>query len=157
MKKNLAIALNTLGNNQPAFLAINAVNQLVAKDAPVNFAFFIEDLARYVIRPLCSVMNFAEAWNYSGTIITTNMSQAIAVNRIASDINHVYYVWNLEWLEPNKQDYFYNQKAFQNTTLIARSNSHAKAIHNYSGNKPQLIVPNFNLEYIFNELGITQN
>lgn len=74
------------------------------------------------------------------------MTAASLVNR--KQVKLIFYVWDLEWLRPGKNDYLYNLQAYNDVdVLIARHTEHIAPIKNYSNREP-IMIKDFDLEEI---------
>jgi hypothetical protein len=148
---NIGIVVPHLGPSQISFYAIKEINRLVAEKYPHDLVLFFEQLINPVIQPQCASMCINELMSFKGILITTtidNTTMSIARNT-RKDNKIVFYVWDLEWMRPNKNIYLYNYKAFNSVhKLIARSENHKKAIENYANRPIDKIIEDFNIEEI---------
>ena len=135
---NTGIVIPHLGSAQMSFEAINLVNKLD------NAVLFFEQLVAPCIEPKCATMCVNELMSFRGTLITTNISNTIMASKLInkSVVKHIFYVWDLEWLRPNKNNFLYNLQAYKAPQiLVARSQEHVNPIANYCNRIP--IVKSF--------------
>lgn len=150
---NIGIVIPHLGLSQIGFYAISEVNRLVHEGKKDDLVLFFEQVVVPVVQPQCGVMCINELMSFKGTLITTTINNtAMTLARNSNSNNKIiFYVWDLEWLRNNQNNYFYNFRVFRSVDkLIARSSEHQQAIENYCNRKPDLIK-NFNLEEMLNE------
>lgn len=154
MVEKIGIVVPHLGVCQQSFMAISHINRILSKSNDYDFFLFYEDMVPSCVRPLCASMNINEIWSFDGILIGTTLSTTMSIVRTVNASRKVFYVWDLEWMREGYQNYFTNIKVYKDKTIyiISRSISHAHEIERYSGRKSNMIVPNFNLEYIINEL-----
>jgi hypothetical protein len=91
--------------------------------------------------------------SFKGTIITTTLDTTLMTlaRNTRKDNRVVFYVWDLEWMRPQKNNYQYNQNIFYRVhKIVSRSTNHAKAIENYANRKVDLILKIFNIKEIIN-------
>jgi hypothetical protein len=148
---NIGIVLPHIGNAQISYYAIKAINNAIAQSREHDFVLFFEQITTPVIKPDCGTMCVNELMLFQGTLITTTLANtAMAISQSSRKANKIiYYVWDLEWLRPNKNNYLENFKTFNLASeLVARSTNHAKAIQNYCNRQVSRIIPEFNLAEI---------
>ena len=142
---NTGIIIPDMGASQLGYMALNQAN-LLAQQNESCFIFF-ENTKLPCVRPLVSCMNISELHTFNGTLISTSIDTTLyAINSI-TNTRKIFYVWDLEWLRPNKNNFLYNMQAFRNeqVEIMCRSERHAKLIENYCNRKPSLIFNNLNL------------
>ena len=148
---NIGIVVPHLGLSQISFYAIKEVNRLVDEKYSDDITLFFEHLVPSVIPPKCAVMCINEIMSFKGTLITTTLDttlMALARNT-RKDNRVIFYVWDLEWMRPNKNNFLYNHSIFHGVhKIVARSENHSKSIENYCNRKVDLIVKEFNVEEI---------
>ena len=142
---SIGVLLPHLGASQASFLAIQEISKL--KEDSV---LFFEELSSPCLPVRCATICINELMSFSGTLITTNirntMTAASLVNR--KQVKLIFYVWDLEWLRPGKNDYLYNLQAYNDVdVLIARHTEHIAPIKNYSNREP-IMIEDFDLEEI---------
>ena len=122
-----------LGSSQVTYEAIKLANALE------NSIIFFEQLIPPCIPVKCATMCITEVMNFSGTLVTTNIENTRMANKIVNRnrCKLIFYVWDLEWLRPGRQNYLYNQEAyFMPDVLVARSEEHIGPITNYCNRQP---------------------
>jgi hypothetical protein len=148
---NIGIVIPHTGSSQIAFHSIKEINRLIDNNYLDDIVLFFEHLVSPIIMPKCAKMDAIELSSFTGHIITTTINTTVtAISRNSNRINKIiYYVWDLEWMRPQKNVYLYNYYAFnQVNKIISRSINHAKAIENYSNRKVDKIIEEFNIEEI---------
>lgn len=152
---NIGIILPDLSFSQMGYECIKSVNRLLLQSNQYDITLFYEQISNLAMKPLCGVMNLSELWSFNGTVISTTIDNTIMSLKAINKSKKIFYVYNLEWLKPHKQNYMYNIQAYRspNITLAARNSDHAKAIQDYCGRKVNIIVPNFQIDsFIINEV-----
>ena len=135
---NLGIVVQHLGSSQISYEAIKLVNSVN------NAVIFFEQLIAPCVPIRCATMCITEMTSFRGILITTNIENTLMVSQIVNrnQVKLMFYVWDLEWLRPNKNNYLYNIKAYNTPeVLIARSKEHVGPLTNYCNRQP--IIRNF--------------
>jgi hypothetical protein len=148
---NIGIVVPHLGLSQISFYAIKEVNRLVDEKHSDDITLFFEHLVPSLIPPKCAVMCVNEIMSFKGTIITTTLDTTLMTlsRNTRKDNRVVFYVWDLEWMRPQKNNYLSNYQIFNSVhKLVARSDNHAKAIENYTNRNVDAIVKEFNVQEI---------
>ena len=93
-------------------------------------------------------MNTTELPYFDGTLIATSISTCLTAIKSISPSKKIFYVWDLEWMRNTGRNYEHSIQAFidKSVVLVARSESHAKAIKNYCNKTPSCIAEDFNIE-----------
>lgn len=156
--KKIGFYLPHLGASQAAFYAINTANYLFGKP-DLDVTIFYQELFQPCSKPLCATLNGSEVWTFDGILITTNINTTIMATNALSPKRRLFYVWDLEWLRPNNKDFFYNIQAYRNpkVELVARTLAHAQVIENYANRPVNAIIPDFNINYMFDYLERTND
>lgn len=144
---NIGLLVPDLGTSQLAYMAINQVNLASTVDKDNSYYLFYENATMPCVNPLVACMNISELHTFKGVLISTSIDLTLASLNAVTNTRKLFYVWDLEWLRPNKNNFLYNMQAFRNeqVEILSRSNSHARAVENYCNRTPSLIVNNFNL------------
>ena len=135
--------------SQLSFNLIKNVNDYI-KDKDDDVVLFFENATSSILTPNFSLMSINEIWNFSGSLFATNIFTALSMQKAFAPKNKLFYVWDLEWTRAHGKDFEFVIQAFsdENTTLIARSDEHAKAIENYCNRSVSNIVSDFNIEQL---------
>lgn len=131
--QNLGIILPHLGSSQAAYEAIKLANKVE------NAVIFFEQLMSPCLPINCATMCVNELMSFKGLLITTSISNTMLAHNLTNrnQVQLLFYVWDLEWLRPNKQNYLYNIQAYSVPDfLVARSEEHIGPITNYCNRKP---------------------
>lgn len=135
--RKLGIVLEHLGTNDTAFWAIRALNSL---PEDMDGIAFYEILARPNTPCRFGVMTLAEAFDFDGVLIATNLRQMRQILRFPSPTRKIFYPWNLEWLLEKKR--MNEWQDILDIDIIARSNDYAKMLMKFGLNVID-IIPDF--------------
>ena len=155
---NVGLILPHVG---PSQLAYYGINQCVIAQEHTPFDYFVcfreEQPPCMPIRLAC--MNISELYGFNGIVISTDLESSSMMLSAINNTLKFFYVWDLEWLRPNKSNFLSNMNIYRNPNLelIAQSEDHAKAIENYCNRKPKLVVQNLNLTEIINAINSNQS
>ena len=129
---NLGIIVPHLGVSQKAYESINLANKIE------NSILFFEQLVSPSIPINCPTMCVNELMNFRGVLISTNIESTLMARKLTNPklVKLIFYVWDLEWLRPNKQNYIYNYKAYNIPDILMCRPGHADPIYNYCNRKP---------------------
>ena len=130
---SFGIVVPHLGASQISCEAIKLANKIE------NSVLFFEQLVAPSIPIKCSTMCVTEMMNFSGTLVTTNIENTRMANKIANrnGIKLIFYVWDLEWLRPGKQNYLYNIETYHMPNeLVVRNEDHIGPLQNYCNRQP---------------------
>ena len=142
---NIGIIIPDMGPSQLAYMTINQCN--VGSQTEDSYFIFFENTKMPCVKPLVSCMNISELHTFNGILISTSIDTTLSALNAITNTRKIFYVWDLEWLRPNKNNFLYNMQAFRNekVELMCRSEHHAKVIRNYCNREPSLIFNNLNL------------
>ena len=155
MKINFLV--DNLGASQLSYYLIKTCNQLVS-DGQYQTIIFYDKMSRRNILPLFATMHLVEAWGQKGITIATSLSTATRLLNFPGPESKLFYIWDFEWIRgPLFQwdllsDIFHHPEL----TLIAPSDTHAKAIFNTFNRMPEYIVDNCNAQQ-FKEVFINES
>lgn len=130
---SLGIVLPHLGSGQITYEGISLANK--ASDAVI----FFEQLTPACMPIHCGTMSLTEIMNFGGLLVTTSIDNTILASKLANRkaVKLVFYVWDLEWLRPGKQDFLYNYGAYQlPDILVVRNEEHVAPLFNYCNRQP---------------------
>lgn len=114
------------------------------------FCYYI-DLSTQALKCNFSTLNCYYANHYSGgPLIATSLETLNVLINLNIRAPKFFYCWDLEWLRNSKFSYSDNMGSFTNEyiSIIARSESHAKCIENYSNKKVSHIIENWEYDKI---------
>ena len=145
--KQIGFLVGDVSASQLSFNLIKNINEY-SEDSRDDFVVFFENSTSSILNPNFSLMSLNEIWSFSGYLFATNIATALSMQKCFAPKKKFFYVWDLEWTRPHGRDFEYSVQVFldPNTTLIARSEDHAKAIENYCNRKVKNIVNDFNIE-----------
>ena len=130
---NFGIIVPHLGSSQVTYEAIKLVNSM---DTAV---LFFEQLMTPCMPVKCATMCVTEIMNFRGTLVTTNIENTRMANKIANrrQARLIFYVWDLEWLRPGRNNYLYNCETYKMPDqLVVRSDEHVGPLQNYCNRQP---------------------
>lgn len=130
---NIGIAIPHLGSSQISYEAIALANQLN------NAVIFFEQLIAACVPVKCASMCLSEMAAFNGILITTNVENTLMASEIINrnQTRLIFYVWDLEWLRPNKNNYLYNLQAYHTPdVLVVRHPEHVAPLANYCNRQP---------------------
>lgn len=143
----LGILLNNLGPTQLAYNAICQANRYAQSGKHSAFLFYERQVPPCLKLAVAS-MQIAEAWNFDGVTVATDLSTAIKLAKFPSPRSKFFYVWDLEWLRNGVQPYEAYSSVYRNPSyqLLARSASHRDAIESCWNRKVRAVVDDFSFE-----------
>lgn len=151
----LGIILDHLGPAQLPFCFINAANDFLEKNSQgIDVVAFVQNLTPLSAQPNFARMNTAEAFDYNGHLIATNLKQAWSAIKFPGTRQKYLYVWDLEWVRGQNKNFPFLSDVYQNPAieLIARSKPH-KDIIELCWNRPVLgIVEDGRLDQFYDLL-----
>lgn len=143
---NIGTVLSHTSSSQANFFIINEINKIQNHNTIVFFETFSAPM-----KPIkCGTLCLNELINFDGLLITTNLYNtemaANLINRNKSKI--VFYVWDLEWLRRDRQNFIHNYNIYSlPDLLITRCKDHSVMLENYC-NRKSIIMEEFNLKEI---------
>lgn len=149
-KNKIGIAVSNLSFSQLAFNIVKQVNAALAQNCKRNITVFYEEPRPAFASFLFPSMHIAEAYEWSGTLIATNLSTAQKIISFPTAARRYFYVWELEWLRmqnvPFEQlHYIYNNSKLR---LIARSPDYSLLLKECFNVDVNLFMEDFNLGVI---------
>lgn len=142
----ISAIIDNIGPSQNAFYMIKEFNKLVASYENCCSAF-VNRITVPVIKPFFSCPIIAFFSGYDGIAISTTIKETISMLNSTNNSRKFLYLWDLEWLyKPQQYETIYNILNNKDLGLIARSDSHAKIIENFSNKNVLGIVNNWNKE-----------
>ena len=125
----IGISVNDLIPSQLSYYLTKNINEKCSDSVDHDFVIFFENLSGKIIEPISTTLTAIKSMSPS---------------------EKYFYVWDLEWLRDRGKNFEYNIPAFidKDIKLIARSETHAKAIKNYCNRDVIGIVEDFNLDQL---------
>ena len=149
--KNFSVLIPNTGSSQISFFVINELNKLCKSHPEIDAIVFYENAHRNCMPTNFATMQMSEAWGHDGPVIATSFSTAHKLANFPSE-KRFFYVWDLEWIRGgnNIQQYesylpIYADKSLE---LIARSDSHKKAIENAFNRRVNHVISDFHISEI---------
>lgn len=148
---NLGIILDHLGPSQLAYYTLMQANQGIDD---YEFFLFAENIQPLCLPPKVACMDVAEIYGLRGLLIATSLSGAERLIQLNDTFPRIFYIWDLEWLRPNNNNFLHNINIYRHPKLklVARSNDHALEIANYTNIQPH-VIEHFNIQEIVNKYG----
>jgi len=144
----IAALVENMGPSQKNFHMIKKFNE-IAQSSSTSVTCFYSNLTVPVSNAFFACMNMSGFSSYKGIAISTDLETTQAMMKTTANANKFYYVWDLEWLYQTIS-YETVQSILQDESLqiLARSESHAKLIENFSNKKISGIVDNWNIQQL---------
>lgn len=144
----LGIVVNNVGQNQPAFMAINRANGLL-QNTEHDIYLFYKEVSQFFVKFAGMSTSLDRMYHFEGPVIATDFDTASFLCNTYAPSVRVLYLFNLDWLNDSK-NYLENIRLLTNKELviIAPSEEYAKELYNYCGRQPNAIIPRFNLNKI---------
>lgn len=148
---NIGIILPNLEMNQLAYETITGINQEILNGSNHDYRIFFENLSVQCVTPLCSIMNLAEIWAFSGLLISTTLDNTIFSLKLSTNVIKAFYIWDLEWIRKEK-NYLHNLSILRNPNLllISRSQDAAIELERYSNRPPNIVSSRLNMGELAN-------
>ena len=137
-----------IGASQLSYHLVKCGNSLVTLGYQV--IVFYDKITRHVLRPSFPTMQRLEGWAQAGITIATSIPSATDILDFPGPQHKLFYVWDLEWMRAPQRVWgvMYDLFNHPDLQLIARTDEHAKAIHNAFDKTPEFVVDNFDVEGI---------
>ena len=149
--KNFSVLVPNTGANQISFCLINQINRLFEIDSSVDVIVFYENRHKNCLPANFATMEISQAFNHKGPIIATTLSTARKLTELPSE-KKFFYVWDLSWVRNSRgvQQYEAYKDVYLNKSLelIARSESHKKAIESCFNREVKHVISDFKIEDI---------
>lgn len=140
----IATLMQDMGMSQNAFFMIKTLNKLAIsnKASPVSFYTNLSSLA---VKPYFAVMNayYYQSF-FNGITVAADLESAKIVASSSNRNENYLYLFDLPWLSQN-MNYVETIELMKKFKIIARSESHAQNIKNYSG-QDSLIIQDWNYD-----------
>ena len=150
--KNISVLVEDTGASQSSFFIISELNKLSASNPEIDAIIFYENQHKNCLPANFAVMPINEGWGQSGPIIATSFSTAHKLLSFPSN-KKIFYVWDLEWIRNGynsikKYESYSSVYTDQSLELVARSESHKRAIENAFNRKVNHVISDFNMSDI---------
>jgi len=154
--KNFSVLVSNTGSSQLSFFVINELNNLCDYRPDIDPIVFYENAHKNCLPANFATMQMSEAWGQEGPVIATSFSTAHKLTNFPSE-KKFFYVWDLEWIRSahnnlNQYESYAPIYCNESLELIARSDSHKKAIENAFNRRVKHIVPDFSMSKILEVL-----
>jgi hypothetical protein len=125
--RRLGLALDSVGANQLAYLAIRLGNEALAAGELDDFTLFFNRPARPCLPPCFALLPAAELWGYPGPVVATSLDTAAQLLAVPGSQPRYFLPWDLEWLRrPRPYAELRRLYAAPELTLVARGEAHAR-------------------------------
>ena len=142
----IGVVVNDFSCSQLSFYAVRNINQACDNSPKHDYIGFFENLANNVIEPSFCLMNISEIWGFDGVLVATSASTTLTLIKSVTQSEKYFYVWDLEWLrDPDNYHTLLTIYRHPDINLIARSETHAKAIENFCNKRVVGVMEDFNL------------
>jgi hypothetical protein len=153
----IAAFVDSMALSQNIFYMTKTFNKL-GTDKISPFCFY-SNLSTQAVGPDFAVMNCYYGNHYSGgPAVATSIETLKILHNLNIKARKFFYCWDLEWLR-NPQNYSDNIGLFRNEyiSIVARSESHARCIENYTNKKVSHIIEDWNYEEVKELIWSTSN
>lgn len=149
----IAAVVNDLSASQKSFYLIKEFNKMCA-DAKMSCTAFVNTCTAMVTKPLFSCMSVAFFSEYNGVAIATTIEEAKSLLQASNNSDKYLYLWDLTWTERAvNHDAFCEILRDPRLKIIARSQSHAKAIQNFCNKEVVGVVDDWNKDQLLELIG----
>lgn len=130
--KNIGIVIPHFGASQITYETIKLAN-----NTPDSIIFF-ENLVSPVNNINCPTLCINELMSFQGTLVTSNIENTRMAHKLINPkkVKLIFYIWDLEWLRPNKQDYLYNLQTYYMPNVLMCREDHVAPVTNYCNRQP---------------------
>lgn len=149
--KNFSVLLPDTGANQISFFVINKLNEMFKENPEIDALVFYENKHKSCLPANFATMEISQAWSHKGPMIATSFGTAEKLLGFPCE-RKLFYIWDLSWIRNSRgvnayesYEHVYTNKSLE---LIARNESHKKAIENCFNREVKHIVSDFNIEKI---------
>ena len=144
--RKAGIMLKKVDNSQLGYYATKSANWIAEKMTNVDIVMFVKEHAVHPVMPLFATMAETDIWGYDAPVIATDLASAKTLLSASGPTEKFFYVWDLEWLrDPENYHTLLAIYRHSDIKLIARSETHAKAIKNFCNREVVGIMDDFNL------------
>lgn len=156
MKNKLGICINNLGPSQLNYFLIKSINEYLDSNINTDIIAFYENIQPKCIPTKFALMNIIEAWDYSGTLIATDLSTASKIAKFPSVTRKIFYIWDLEWIRLRQKQFEELRSIYGNPELelVTRSVDYKKIIENCWNVEVKYTIENFEIETLIKEMSI---
>lgn len=142
----IAALIDNLGVSQYSHSIIKNFNEL-SKENDVYFFSKVPPMIATNIN--FSIINIYHIDSFNGNIFASNIEDARILLKLTSKSKKFLYLWDIEWIR-SPQDFYQNIEVLKSNSinLVARSESHASLIENYTNRKVEHILEDWNYEKI---------
>ena len=129
---NLGIIVPHFGASQITYESVKLANNTQ------DTILFFEQLISSAMPINCPTMCVNELMNFRGVLISSNIENTLMAHKLINPkwVKLIFYVWDLEWLRPNKNNYLYNFKAYNTPDVLMCRQEHVAPITNYCNRQP---------------------
>jgi hypothetical protein len=123
------------------------ITELSIPHVGLDATIFVENLTPFCLTPTVPVMQSIEAWQKSGTMVATSPGAAYKMLSFPGPDRRIFYSWDLYWLRGQRRVYEPYRDLYGNEDIevIARSDSHKRAIENAFNIDVIGVVEDFNM------------
>ena len=145
---NISALVKDLAPSQNSFYLIKSFNSMI-KNTDISTSVFFHRQAAPPVRTLFSCRSTYCLSSYHGKVISTSLEETQTSLKASNNSDKFYYVWDLEWLHnPVNFGTVMDIMRDDRLKIIARSESHAGGIENFSNKDVVGIVEDWNTEQL---------
>ena len=151
--KKLGVIVDHLGLSQSNFFMVYNLN-LIVQSSLLDCCVFHNQWRNQVLPHLFTVCQDNEIWDYTGTVIATDVRSARKLLSAPGPEKKYFYVWDLFWRSLNNFPHSVIRDILNNDEigLIARSSSHFKLLTRLF-KKPEFVLEDWNPKSILEKIG----
>lgn len=136
----------TINHSQAVFEGTIAAHKLL-EEKNIDIVMFYENASNSFISQNFGTAHISYAYSFDGVLISTDAHCARRSLEVVTSQRKIYYPYNIDWKLNPPLSYPYLVDIYRNIEVVARSESHKKAIDN-AFNLSVRVVKNFDLEHI---------
>ena len=137
---NLCFVVNNLSNSSFKYNLLKYTADSSSND--LSLSIFYQYPSQEIIQPCCFVSNISGLSEFDGTVVAISLDCAAIVAASTTKLDKWVYFENLDWLY-SVINYQYCNDMLKEFTIVAKSESHAQNISNFTGRKDILTAKNF--------------
>jgi hypothetical protein len=107
-------------------MLVDNINTLLRQHYEYSPIIFYQNIGKCVLPLLCCHMYMQQAWGFKGTLISTDITTTIILDKCLTTRKKIFYVFDLEWITQSNKPYSLFKSIYDNPeiSLLARSSSH---------------------------------
>ena len=142
---NLGVYTTSLGISEETEAIINNLNSGVESDKLTAASLFFNSVAFNPLPMKCGCFNAADLWNFTGTLLTTTLSNVIRASSIVNKAK-IYYYYG--WEESVPVLHLINISKSRTVEVLCRDENSSKEYHRLTGRSSSGVVNDFNIDQL---------